>query len=123
MSLYTSIAIYIHIYLYIYIYVYFLLILLLWWIHYTCVCLVSQSCPTVTPWTIAYQDPVSMGTSQARILKWVAMPSSRGSSQSRDQTQVSHIACGFFYSLSHQEALGSVRAHSEWLCGALMLRS
>ena len=32
---------------------------------------------------------------QARILEWVAMPSSRGSSQPRDQTQVSHIAGEF----------------------------
>ena len=37
-----------------------------------------------------------MGILQARILKWVAMPSSRGSSQPRDQTQVSCIADGFF---------------------------
>ena len=29
---------------------------------------------------------------QARILEWVAIPFSRGSSQPRDQTQVSHIA-------------------------------
>ena len=28
---------------------------------------------------------------QARILEWVAMPSSRGSSQSRDQTSVSYV--------------------------------
>jgi len=33
---------------------------------------------------------------QARILEWVAIPSSKGSSQSRDQTQVSPIAGGFF---------------------------
>ena len=33
---------------------------------------------------------------QARILEWVAVPFSRGSSQSRDGTQVSHIAGGFF---------------------------
>ena len=33
---------------------------------------------------------------QTRILEWVAIPSSRGSSQSRDQTQVSHIAGVFF---------------------------
>ena len=33
---------------------------------------------------------------QARILEWVAMPSSRGSSQPRDRTQVSHIAGEFF---------------------------
>ena len=29
------------------------------------------------------------GTLQARILEWVAMPSSRGSSQPKDQTQAS----------------------------------
>ena len=33
---------------------------------------------------------------QARVLEWVAFPFSRGSSQPRDQTQVSHIADGFF---------------------------
>ena len=36
------------------------------------------------------------GTLQARILEWVTMPSSRGSSQDRDQTCVSCIAGGFF---------------------------
>ena len=35
---------------------------------------------------------------QARILEWVAFPFSTGSSQPRDQTQVSHIAGGFFTS-------------------------
>ena len=35
---------------------------------------------------------------QARILEWVASPFSRGSSQPRDRTQVSHIAGGFFSS-------------------------
>ena len=33
---------------------------------------------------------------QAKILEWVAMPSSRGSSQPRDRTQVSCIAGRFF---------------------------
>ena len=33
------------------------------------------------------------GIFQARILEWVAMPSSRGSSQPRDQTQMSHVSC------------------------------
>ena len=96
-----------------------------------------------TPWTAAYQAPLSMGFSrqeywsgmpyvpwigrsilsdvlsyflqswaalcnpmdssppgssvhgilQVRILEWVAMPSSRGSSQPRDQTQMSHVSC------------------------------
>ena len=50
----------------------------------------------VAPWTVALQAPLSMGTLQARILEWVAMPSSRGSSQPRDQTQVSHMAGGFW---------------------------
>ena len=38
------------------------------------------------------------GIIQARILEWVAVPFSRGSSQPRDGTQVSHIAGGFFTS-------------------------
>ena len=33
---------------------------------------------------------------QARILEWIAIPFSRGSSQLRDQTQVSFIAGRFF---------------------------
>ena len=45
---------------------------------------------------VACQAPLSMGILQARILEWVAMPSSRGSSQPRHQTQVSHIVGGFF---------------------------
>ena len=40
----------------------------------------------VTPWTVARQAPLSRGILQARILEWVAMSSSRGSSQPRDQT-------------------------------------
>jgi len=41
---------------------------------------------------------------EARIFKWVAMPSSRGSSQPRDQIQVSRIAGGFFTVLATREA-------------------
>ena len=44
------------------------------------------------------------GILQARILEWVAFLSSRGSSQPRDWTQVSHIACGFFISWARREA-------------------
>ena len=39
---------------------------------------------SVTPQTVARQAAVSMGILQTRILEWVAMPSSRGSSQLRD---------------------------------------
>ena len=61
-------------------------------------CAQSHSCVRLfeIPWTVACQAPLSMGTSQATILEWVDMPSSKGSSQSRDQTQVSRIVGGFF---------------------------
>jgi len=41
---------------------------------------------------------------QARILKCITIPFSMGSSQPRDETQVSHIAGRFFNGLSHQES-------------------
>ena len=44
------------------------------------------------------------GILQARILEWVAVPSSRGSSQPRDRTQVSHITGRFFTSWATREA-------------------
>ena len=46
------------------------------------------------------------GTLQAKILEWVAMPSSRGSSQLRDGTQLSHIAGRFFIIWATKEACG-----------------
>ena len=52
---------------------------------------VAQSCQTLC-------DPMDLvhGILQARILEWIAFSFSRGSSQPRDRTQVSHIAGGFF---------------------------
>ena len=44
------------------------------------------------------------GILQARILEWIAFPFSRGSSQPRDGTQVSHIAGRFFTSWATREA-------------------
>jgi len=41
-------------------------------------------------------DYIVHGILKARILGWVAIPVSRGSSQHRDRTQVSQIAGGFF---------------------------
>ena len=52
----------------------------------------TQSCLTLCE----PMDYTVHGILQARILEWVAVPFSRGSSQPRDQTQVSHIAGGFF---------------------------
>jgi len=45
------------------------------------------------------------GILQARRLEWVAFPFSRGSSQPRDGTQVSHIADPFFTSWATREAI------------------
>ena len=85
-----------------------------------CVCLVNERCPAQRLVTVGLQqmvvvcacaqsyctlcDPTDQslpgssvhGILQARILEWVAMPSSRGSSQLRDQTCVSCFAGGFF---------------------------
>ena len=44
------------------------------------------------------------GILQARILEWVAIPFSRGPSQPRDWTQVSHIVGGFFTSWATRKA-------------------
>ena len=43
---------------------------------------------------------------QARILEWVAMPSTRGSSQPRDQIQVSYVSCIGRWVLYHKCHLG-----------------
>ena len=57
----------------------------------------SLSCVRLfaTSWTRAHQVPLSMGILQAKILEWVSIPSSRGSSQRRDQIWVFCIAGGF----------------------------
>ena len=59
--------------------------------------LVTQLCPTLCHLT-HYSPPGSSvhGILQARILEWVAIPFSRGSSPPRDQTQVSCTAGMFF---------------------------
>ena len=48
---------------------------------------------SATPWTVALQAPLSIGILQARILEWLAMPSSRGSSQPWDRTHISYVSC------------------------------
>ena len=45
-----------------------------------------------------------LGILQARILEWVEMPSSRGSSQPKDRTQISCNAGGFFITWATREA-------------------
>ena len=53
-----------------------------------------QSCLTLWDST-DYSPPGSSvhGILQARTLQWVSMPSSRGSSQPRDQTHISDVSC------------------------------
>ena len=72
---------------------------------------VSLPCPTLC-------DPVDCGPPgssvhgilQARILGWVAMPSSRGSSQLRDWTQVSRTGGQILYRMSKSSSLPSFYA-------------
>ena len=72
---------------------------LLWWRCVWYCCFITNLC-----WAVC--DPVNcMGLSvcgilQARILEWVAISSSGGSSWPRDQTQVPCIAGGFITELS-----------------------
>ena len=51
----------------------------------------------VTPWTTTHQAPSVHGIILARILEWVAIFSSRGSSQPRDQTSISCIGRQILY--------------------------
>ena len=54
----------------------------------------AQSCLTLCD----PMDSTVHGILQARILEWVTLPFSRGSSQPRDQSQVSCTTGGFFTS-------------------------
>ena len=65
--------------------------------------LVTQSSAALCD-PIDYSPPGSSvhGILQARILEWVAIPCSRGSSQPRDGIQVSCIAVAFFFFLLSQ---------------------
>ena len=56
-------------------------------------CVLSRVWLFVILWTVAHQAPLSMGILQARILEWVAVSSSRGSSWPWDQTRVFGISC------------------------------
>jgi len=61
------------------------------------VCLVAQSCPTLCdPMDCSLPGSSVYGILLARILEWVAITFSRGSSGPRDRTHVSYIAREFF---------------------------
>ena len=65
----------------------------------------TQSCLTLCdPVDCSLPGPSVYGILRARTLEWVAMPSSRGSSQPRDRTQVSYIAGRIFTIWATREA-------------------
>ena len=68
--------------------------------HATCTCVCVSRLSRVrlcaSPWTVALQAPLSTGILQARMLEWVGISSSRGSSPPSNRTQVSRIAGRFF---------------------------
>ena len=74
---------------------------------------------SANPWTVARQAPLSMGILQVRILESVAMPSSKGSSQPRDQIQASCIACRFFTIWTTREPPYLGLLTTFWLVGFL----
>ena len=58
---------------------------------------VAKSCLTLCdPMDCSLPSSSVHGILQARILEWVAIPFSKGSTPPRDQTWVSHIAGTFF---------------------------
>ena len=70
--------------------------------------LVTQSCPTLCdPMDCSPPGSSVHGLLQTRILEWVAIPLSRGSSPPRDQIQVTHSA----RDVKLLELLGSLLQH------------
>ena len=81
-------------------------------------CLVAQSCPTLChPRDCSPPDSSVHGNLQARTEEWVAMPSSRGSSQPRDWTHISYVSCIGKWVLCHlgspQQQLGTYKSEGE----------
>ena len=90
-----------------------------------CVCVwVAQSYPTLCD-PMDLPDSSVHGILQTRLLEWVAIPFSRGSSCPRDQTQVSCIAGGFFAVRATRGALFSPQLLLIWAyqvtCGTMPL--
>ena len=98
-------------------------------------CLVAQLCPTLcNPLDCSPPGSSFHGISQARILEWVVISSSRGSSRHRNQTPISCASCIAGKFLTHwsiEEARrrmyvvrmtekvmqGSEKQHSQETCG------
>ena len=73
--------------------------------YFLCAWLVAQLCPTLCdPMDCSSPGSFALGVSHARILEWVAISSSRGSSLPRDWTQVSCIGRQIFHHWATREA-------------------
>ena len=73
---------------------------------------VAQSCPTLCdPMDCSLPGSSVHGIFQTRVLEWIAISFSRGSSRPRNWTQVSLIAGRCFYHLSHQGSYDKPRQH------------
>ena len=78
---------------------------------------VLQVCPALcSTMGRSLTDSSVHGILQARILEWVAMPSSRGSSQPRDQTLVSCIAGWFFTAEPRRNPYGLLEDIEYYMC-------
>ena len=60
---------------------------------YMCVCSTAQLCPMNCPMDCSLRGSSVHGISQARILEWVAISFSRGSSWPRSWTHISGVSC------------------------------
>ena len=70
----------------------------------------------VTPWTLICQAPLSMGilASPGKNTEWVALPSSSGSSQHKNRTEVSCNSGGFFTIRVTRKDLESFMCHQKY---------
>ena len=77
-----------------------------------CYCSITNSCPNsfVTPWSLPGSSDYWL--SQARIFEWVNISSFRGSSQTRDWTQLSWVGRQILYHWATREA--QLPSKSNW---------
>ena len=84
-----------------------------------CCCLFAKTCPTLcNPMDCSPSVSSVHGISQARILEWVAISFSRGSSQPRGQTHVSCLAGRFFTTEPPGKPLSRIKEESNNHCYA-----
>ena len=84
-----------------------------------------QSCPSICdPMEYSLPGSAVHGILQARILKWITMPSSRESSWSRDQTcPSSPTLAGMLFTTSTTSSVFVVTSWSPWLLSLILLVS